>query len=78
MWTILKIFIEFVIVFELLLFSFFGLQTYGMLAPQPKIEPGMKSTTPALEGKVNHWTTKEVPEHWFLNGERCDGKYISL
>ena len=78
MWTILKISIEFVIVFELLLFSFFGLQTYGMLAPQPKIEPGMKSTSPALEGKVlttgppgkslniGFWMEKDVTENTYL------------
>ena len=49
MWTIFRVFIEFVIV--LLLFFvlfFFGPKACGILAPQPGIEP----MHPALEGKV--------------------------
>ena len=58
--------------------SFFGLQTYGMLAPPPKIEPEMKLTTPALEEKVlttgppgkslnvGFWMEKDVTENTHL------------
>ena len=49
MWTIFKVFIEFVTI--LLLFCilvFFGLKACGNLAPQPGIEP----TASALEGKL--------------------------
>ena len=49
MWTIFKVFIEFVTI--LLLFSvfwFFGCKACGILAPQPGIEPAL----PALEGEV--------------------------
>ena len=44
MWTIFKVFIEFVAI----LFQFFGPEAYGILAPQPGIEPA----TPALEDDV--------------------------
>ena len=52
-----KVFLEFVTVL-LLFFTlwFFGLESCGILAPQTGIEP----IPPALEGKVNHWTTREV------------------
>ena len=46
LWTIFKVFIEFVTV--LLLFRFFGLQACSVLAPWS----GIKSTPPALEGEV--------------------------
>ena len=46
MWTIFKVFIEFVTV--LLLFWFFGREACGILAPRPGIEPA----PPALEGEV--------------------------
>ena len=49
MWTIFKVFIEFVTI--LLLFYvlvFFGRKACGILAPRPGIEPVL----PALEGKV--------------------------
>ena len=51
MWTIFKVFTEFVRI--LLLFWFFGPRAYQALAPQP----GIKPTAPALEG--NDWTTRE-------------------
>ena len=44
MWTIFKVFIEFVEI----LFQFFSPEAYGILASQPGMEP----TTPALEDDV--------------------------
>ena len=38
------------------MFWCFGCEACGILAPRPGIEP----TPPALEGEVNHWTTREV------------------
>ena len=46
MWTILKVFIEFVMI--LFLFWFFGCKACGILAPWPGVEP----THPTLEGEV--------------------------
>ena len=46
MWTILKVFTEFVII--LLLFYIFGHKACGILAPRP----GIKPAPPELEGKV--------------------------
>ena len=49
MWTILKVFIEFVTILPLLfVFWLFGQEAYGILAPQP----GIKPTPHALEGEV--------------------------
>ena len=49
MWTILKVFIEFIIIlFPFHVLFFFGHKAYGILAPQPGIEP----TAPALKGEV--------------------------
>ena len=49
MWTIFKVFIEFVPILLLFLyFGFFGREACGILAPQPGIEPA----PPALEGEV--------------------------
>ena len=49
MWTIFKVFIEFVIIsFLFYILGFFGHKACGILAPQP----GSKPTPPALEGKV--------------------------
>jgi len=49
MWTILKLFNEFVHnIASVLCFGFFGPGVCGILAPQPGIEP----TPPALEGEV--------------------------
>ena len=50
MWTILKVFIEFVTILLLLyvFFWFVGHEACGILAPQPGIEPGPL----ALEGEV--------------------------
>ena len=44
MWTIFKVFIEFVTIF-LLFYAFFGHEACGILAPRPGIEP----SPPALE-----------------------------
>ena len=46
MWTILKVFIEFVTI--LFLFYFFGLEACGVSAPEPGLEPA----PPAFEGEV--------------------------
>ena len=49
MWTILKVFIEFVTLLLLLfMFCFFGIQACGLLAPWPGMEPA----PPVLEGEV--------------------------
>ena len=48
MWTIFKVFIEFVTIFLLFYVLVFGCETCGILAPQP----GIELTPPALEGKV--------------------------
>ena len=49
MWTIFKVFIEFVTILLLFyVFWFFGLETCGVLALRPGIEPA----PPALEGEV--------------------------
>ena len=54
MWTIFKVFTEFVTI----LLLFYGPEACGTLAPRPGIEPA----PPALEGKsLNHWTTREIP-----------------
>ena len=52
MWTILKVFIEFVtVLFLFYVLVFFGHEACGILAPWPGIEP----VPPALESEV--WTT---------------------
>ena len=49
MWTIFKVFIEFVTILLLFcVFGFFGPKACGILGPPPGIEP----IPPALEGKV--------------------------
>ena len=50
MWTIFKVFIEFVTILLLfyVFFWFFGHEACGILAPRPGIEPA----PPALEGEV--------------------------
>ena len=49
MWTIFKVFIEFITILLLLfMFWFFSQEACGILAPLP----GIKPTPPALEGKV--------------------------
>ena len=47
-WTILKVFIEFVAVLLLFMFWFFGSEAGGVLAPGLGAEPAL----PALEGKI--------------------------
>ena len=53
MWTIFKVFIEFVAILLLfyVLFGFFGPKTCGILAPRPGIEP-------LTLGLVKHWEVK--------------------
>ena len=63
MWTIFKVFIEllqycFCFMFWVFWF-FFGCKACGILALPPGIEP----TPSALEGSLNHQTTKEVPSN---------------
>ena len=55
MWTIFKIFIEFVTMLPLFyVFWYFGQEACGILAPQPGIEP----TAPCIgRGNLNHWTS---------------------
>ena len=48
MWTIFKVFFEFVTILLLLCFGFFGCEACGILDPPPGIEP----TPSALEGEV--------------------------
>ena len=50
MWTILKVFIEFVTILLLfyVLVYFFGYEACGILSPRP----GIKPAPPALEGEV--------------------------
>ena len=55
-WTLLKVFIEFVTILLLVYNLAFWVQAYRILAPQPGIEP----TPPALEGEVNHWTARDI------------------
>ena len=55
MWTIKKVFIEFVTILLLFYVLIFGQEACGILAPRPGIEP----TAPGLEGKV--FTAREVP-----------------
>ena len=44
------------------MFWFFGQEACDLLAPQP----GIKPVPPALEGRLNHWTAREVPT-WVLS-----------
>ena len=48
MWTIFKVFIEFVTMLLCFMFLFFGHEAYEIFTPQLRIKP----TPPALEGKV--------------------------
>ena len=48
MWTIFKVFIEFVTKLLCFMFWFFGCKACGILAPRPGIEPA----SPALESEV--------------------------
>ena len=48
MWTIFKVFIEFVMIFILFYVLVFGLEACGIIAPQPGVEP----TSYALEGEI--------------------------
>ena len=61
MWTIFKVFIEFVAALLLFfyVFWFFGHEACGILAPRPGMEP-----TPPCIGRqsLNHWTPREVPQ----------------
>ena len=61
MWTIFKVFIEFVTILLLFYVLVFWSQNMRDLAPQP----GIKPEPPTLESKVliNHWITREVLTH---------------
>ena len=64
MWTIFKVFIEFVTILLLFYFGVFGRKARGISAPGP----GIKPLPPALEGKVlNHRSSREVPMSKILN-----------
>ena len=63
MWNTFKVFMEFVtilLLFYVLDFLFFCLQSCDILVSQSGIEP----TPPALES-LNHWTTRGVPIYCF-------------
>ena len=63
MWTIVKIFIEFVTTLLLFYVLIFGPKARGILASWPGIEP----TSLALGRWIlNHWTTREGPPGLFL------------
>ena len=61
MWTIVKVSHEFVTILFLFMLWFFGHEACGILAPLP----GIETTTPALEGSLNHWTARQVPKLLF-------------
>ena len=50
MWTIFKVFMEFVTILFLFYVLGFSHEAHRILAPQP----GIKPAAPALEGEVNH------------------------
>ena len=61
MWTIFKVFIEFVKIF-LLFFFFFLLLPFDQEADRvPSSRPNMEPAPPTLEGSLNQWTTREAP-----------------
>ena len=60
MWTIFKLFSEFVTLLPLfydLALNFFGHEACGITVTRPGTQP----SPAALLGEVNHWTTSEVP-----------------
>ena len=63
MWTIFKVFIEFVTILLLFyVFWLFGHETCGILAPSPGIEPA----PPALEGEVLTTGPHGKSQHLYL------------
>ena len=56
MWIILKSLLNLLQYCFCLIFWFCGHKSHGILVPQQGIEP----TPPALEGEVNHWTTRDI------------------
>ena len=57
MWAIFKVFLESVTILLLwFMFWFFSCKICGILIPWP----GIKPVPTGLEGKDNHWTTREV------------------
>ena len=62
MWTIFKVFIEFATILLLSYLFFFGFQACETLTPQPGSEP----SSPALQGGLNHWATREAPSSLIL------------
>ena len=66
MWTIFKVFIEFVTVLLLFYVLLFGCQACGILA----LQPGIKPASPAMEGEaLTHWTARAVPSVGFKEEE---------
>ena len=58
MWTIFKVFIEFVTTLLLFYVLFFGPKARGVLTPWPWI----KTHSPCIgKWSLNHWTSREVP-----------------
>ena len=58
MWTIFKVFIEFVTILLLFCFWFFDHEAGGMLVPGPGVET---VCTPCIgKQSLNHWTTRLV------------------
>ena len=73
MW--IKVFIEFVTILFILFFFnvlVFGWKAHGTLAPWP----GIKPVPSALEGGLNHWTTREVPVSLIMKRETWWKSYI--
>ena len=53
-----QVFIEFVMILFLFYVLVFGCQAWGILPPQPGIEPA----PPPLEGSLNYWITRKIPK----------------
>ena len=63
MWTIFKVFIEFVTVLLLFVLGFLATEAWGILASGPGIKP-LPSAVEAWN--LNCWTTKVVPDNMSL------------
>ena len=64
MWTIFKVFIEFVTI--LLLFYVLAFWPRGMGDLSPTTRDGIHTTCIGRQS-LNHWTTREVPQAFFFN-----------
>ena len=75
MWTIFKVFIEFVTILLLFYVLFFWLQGMWDLSCPTRD----RTCTSCIGGQsLNHWTTREVPELDILNGSYMDMNFISI